>query len=214
VEGLRFPGVRYSTHLHRIVVPDALYVGPENHVYLTFDDGPHPAATPAVLQALRERGIRATFFVVGQNVERQQELASRIVSDGHTLGSHGHTHRRLMFQRPDLIGPEIARSDEAIEAVSGKIPILFRPPYGAFGPTLLKILRQRKKQLALWSLDTRDFTARDPDAFVAETYRLVEPGAIVLMHDNEDTAGRIGRMLPPLLDRLLERHLTFAALPT
>lgn len=214
MEGLRFPGVRYSTHLHRIVVPDALYVGPERHVYLTFDDGPHSSATPAVLAILNERGILATFFVLGSHVEARPDLAARIVEAGHSVGSHGYTHRRLMFQKPDLISGEVDRSDDVIRSVCGKAPALFRPPYGAFGPTLLKVLRQRNKRLALWSLDTRDFTVRDPETFVANTYRLVEPGAIVLLHDSPETANHIERTLPPLLDRLLERRLTFASLPT
>lgn len=214
MEGLRFPGVRYSTHLHRIVVPDALYVGPDNHVYLSFDDGPHPGATPLALDILKEHNIRASFFCVGTKVEAHPKVAQRVIEEGHTIGNHGYTHRRLMFQREDLIDLEVERGDNAIDMVCGVIPTLFRPPFGAFGPTLLKILRRRKRRMALWSLDSKDFVSDDVEAFVESTDRLIEPGTIVLLHDSELTERRIEHHLPPLLDRLLQRGLTFAALPS
>src|SRR5205809_4048323 len=102
---------------------------PGHHVGLTFDDGPHAEGTPAALEALREAGAAATFFLVGEQVRRAPALAAEVVAAGHAVGLHCHRHRHLMFLAPRPVEDDLARAEEAIAAATGGAPRLYRPPY-------------------------------------------------------------------------------------
>lgn len=181
-------------------------------VALTFDDGPHPDTTPEVLRVLEGTPHRATFFALGQKVRKYPELARAIVDAGHTIGIHGDTHDRLhSFRTPWRVRDELVRAADAIEAASGKRPLLFRPPLGHTTPATLRGARRAGVTPVGWSARGYDgIRGRQPEAVVREVARSLDDGAIVLLHDaaeRDDFVPAGVAALPALLAQLGERGL-------
>jgi peptidoglycan-N-acetylglucosamine deacetylase len=180
---------------------------------LTFDDGPHAQGTPAVLEVLAERGVRATFFLVGEQVLRNPALAAEIVAAGHELGLHCHRHRNLLRLAPWQVREDMARAGAAIEEATGISPALYRPPYGVLNATALRLARRAGRRTLLWTHWGRDWEARaTPDSIAARVTDDVDEGSILLLHDADDysAAGswrRTALALPRVLDVLAERGL-------
>jgi peptidoglycan/xylan/chitin deacetylase (PgdA/CDA1 family) len=151
---------------------------------LTFDDGPDPLCTPILLDALAESGSRATFFVVGERVERHPELAAAIAERGHELALHGMTHRRHDRLEPDEAREELRRGLAAIEAASGVRPELYRPPYGASSPPLAALCDELGLTLSYWTAWGQDWEPLSARRIAALVERDLEPGAVVLLHDS------------------------------
>ena len=206
------PALRRTARFHRLFASDAICTGPGDRIYLTFDDGPHPEATPRVLDILHNHGIQGTFFCTGTGAETHPDIVQRIVFEGHELGSHGYAHERLVFRGSAAILESIQRTDEAFRHACGREATLFRPPYGAYGPTLLRILRGMGKRLVLWSLDTRDFERAEKTEFATQTAALVQPGDILLLHDNRQTSPYLLRYLPELISIMSAQGRTFRIL--
>ncbi len=154
------------------------------YIALTFDDGPHPENTVRLLKMLKERGMKATFFCVGQRVADHPSVAKRIVEEGHEIGNHSWSHKVLSGLADAVVARDLERTDEAIRKATGVAPKLMRPPYGAFTD------RQRDwahrkwgYQITLWDVDSNDW--RNPSASYARS-RILQgtgPGSIVLSHD-------------------------------
>jgi peptidoglycan-N-acetylglucosamine deacetylase len=151
---------------------------------LTFDDGPHPELTPRLLDILRAEGVRATFYVVGKNVEAYPDIARRIVAEGHEIANHSWSHPALTGLGAARLNQEIENTNAVIERVTGRRPTNMRPPYGALNERVRRsIINDHKLDIILWSVDPLDW--KRPGASVV-TQRLVEgarPGAIMLAHD-------------------------------
>jgi peptidoglycan/xylan/chitin deacetylase (PgdA/CDA1 family) len=171
-------------------------------VCLTFDDGPHPSHTPAVLDQLAALSARATFFLIGGNAVQYPTLVRRILADGHSIGSHTHCHSRATRMPAAEYIADAVRAQHAIEDITGVACPLFRPPYGELTPmTLLRILQQQL-HIVHWTHEPRD----------SETSRagpLVEwfqqhppfPGAVVLLHDDRPvTARHLGELIHSWVD--------------
>ena len=186
-------------------------------VFLTFDDGPDPEYTPRVLDTLAAFGAKATFFVVGERVEAQPELARRIVEEGHQLGHHGHRHLWLGLLRPKVLWADFARGQEAIRAATGRTPRLHRPPVGLVAPPTVSVCSDWSCELAAWSRRPRDGTEMDPEVVISRVLRGIGPGEIVLLHDAPGPTHR-GRLpaaveaLPRLLEELTRLGLRSATL--
>lgn len=204
--------------LHSFVAPalfpSILWHTKNRAVHLTFDDGPHPAATPKVLEILKRRNIRATFFLVGTNVQRYPGIASEIVRCGHTIGNHGQTHRPLIFKSFILQQREIQQANETLKEILNLRPSFFRPPYGYFDARTLRLVRTEGQKVVMWDVDAHDFSATQPDLIPATVCKRARPGSIVLLHDNDNTASTIEQYLAPLLDRLSDCGFEFSALIT
>jgi peptidoglycan/xylan/chitin deacetylase (PgdA/CDA1 family) len=147
------------------------------HAALTFDDGPDPDATPLVLDVLADLGIRATFFMCGEQAERHPELARRVADAGHTVGLHGHEHVR---EPPP---GDFERGLAAVHEASGQWPALFRPPYG-------RTVAEMPLDTVLWSAWGLDWETVSPERIADLVCRDLEPGAIVLLHDSARYAPR------------------------
>ena len=177
---------------------------------LTFDDGPHAQGTPAVLEVLAEHGTQATFFLVGEQVLRNQALAAEIVAGGHTIGLHCHRHRNLLRLAPWQVRDDVNRAQAAIEDATGVSPALYRPPYGILNASALRMARRAGRRTLLWSHWGRDWRARaTPESITACITRDVDQGSILLLHDADDysAAGswqRTAQALPRVLDVLAE----------
>ena len=186
-------------------------------VVLTFDDGPDEDGTPEVLDALDEAGIKATFFVVGEQLMRGHSLARRAALAGHELALHGFSHRR----HADLIPPdardELPRGVGAFEAVTGSKPRFFRPPYGRFSEHSYEACAAMDLEPVYWSawgLDWYDLPAEDVADMVV---RDLEPGAIVVLHDSARYAPRasaapVAEVIPLVAAAAAERGLEWVTL--
>jgi peptidoglycan-N-acetylglucosamine deacetylase len=162
---------------------------------LTFDDGPHPTRTPAILKALKERSMKAVFFVLGQNAKRYPGLIKEILADGHQIGAHGYSHAQLTKISPQACTKELADTEKALLACKTKVSY-FRPPYGSYNASLQKQLAQRGWQMVMWSVDTMDWSAAHRPRLISCLLAGIKPGRIVLMHDIQaNTAARIGAIL-------------------
>ena len=178
-------------------------------IALTFDDGPHPQGTPAVLAELERRGVSATFFLIGEQVERHPTLAAEIVAAGHEIALHGHAHTLLLRRRPGALERDLDRALDAIGEATGISPAIYRPPYGVFSAAGLALCRRRGWAPVLWSRWGRDWGAREtPTAIAARAATGAVPGDIVLLHDADyySSAGswrRTVAALPTILEELL-----------
>lgn len=153
---------------------------------LTFDDGPHPEGTPAVLDALAAAGAHATFFLVGEQVERFPSVAARVAAEGHQVALHGQRHRNQLRLTPSALARDLDRGTRAIEAVTGVRALLYRPPYGIFSAGGLAAVRQAGLEALLWSRWARDWRRRaSAESIAAEATAGIRAGDVVLLHDSD-----------------------------
>jgi peptidoglycan-N-acetylglucosamine deacetylase len=187
-------------------------------VALTFDDGPHPQGTPAVLEILREAGQQATFFLAGEQVERRPALAAEIVAAGHRVELHCHRHRNQLRLSPRSLLDDAERGRAAIEEASGQAIADYRPPYGIFSGAGLRAIRSRGWRPVLWSKWGRDWTrSATAESITRKATDGIRPGDIVLLHDADfysarNSWERTASALPRILDELAVRGLRSSAL--
>jgi len=152
-------------------------------ISLTFDDGPHPQGTPAVLDALDAAGARATFFLVGEQVVRRPDLAAAIAAAGHEVALHGFRHTLLLRRRPRELTTDLEHAAAVIADAAGVEPTRYRPPYGVFSSGGLVVARRRWEPW-LWSQWGRDWTTRATPAGIARRVTCtLSAGDVVLLHD-------------------------------
>jgi peptidoglycan-N-acetylglucosamine deacetylase len=175
-------------------------------VALTFDDGPHPQGTPAVLELLAREGARATFFLVGEQVLRNPSLAAEIAAAGHAIALHGHRHRNLLRIGPAAARADLDRGADTIASVTGAAIALHRPPYGIYSWPALAHVRDRGWSPLLWSRWGHDWRAnRGPGRIAAEVTRDLRAGDVLLLHDADDySAPGSWRNTVKALPRVLE----------
>lgn len=182
-------------------------------VALTFDDGPHAQGTPAVLDALRDHGATATFFLVGEQVARAPALAAEIVAAGHAVGLHCDRHRNLLRLAPGQVSADLERARERIVGATGVDPDLHRAPYGIYTGEALAIVRRRGLRPLLWTHWGRDWRAKaTADSIASEATSALRPGSVVLLHDADDYSApgswrRTVAALPRILERVAEAGL-------
>ena len=175
-------------------------------VLLTFDDGPHPDGTPAVLELLEAAGAKAVFFLVGEQVERRPALAAEIAGAGHEIGLHCHRHRNLLRLGQHSLIDDLERAAAAIAAATGRRPLLHRPPYGVYSWQGLAAVRRRGLEPLLWSRWGRDWSPRaTPRSIAAKATRDLSAGDVVLLHDSDaysapESWRRTAAALPWILD--------------
>lgn len=182
-------------------------------VLLTFDDGPHPEGTPAVLEALDRGGAHAVFFMVGEQVERYPSLAAEVAAAGHEIALHGHRHLNQMRVTPRRLAADLERGADAIATATGVAPALYRPPYGIFTPAGLVLARRAGWWPLLWSAWGRDWRARtDAHEIASLATRDIAHGDVILLHDADwySSSGshrRTAAAVPLVLDALARRGL-------
>ena len=160
-------------------------------VALTFDDGPHPVGTPAVLAILEEAQIKATFFLVGEQVQRRPALAAEIAQRGHGVALHGYRHRPMPVLSARAVQDDLDRGAEAIETATGVRPKIHRPPYGLYSPAGLDAARDRGLKPVLWSRwgkDWRRFTT--PERIASRAGANLCSGDVILLHDADFYSSR------------------------
>ena len=160
-------------------------------VALTLDDGPTPEGTQPLLDLLARQNVRATFFLVGQDMHLHPELARQIVAAGHEVGNHSYTHQRMLLRSPAFLRRELDETDAAIRDAGFRGPIFFRPPYGKKLIGLPWVLRQSHRTSVTWNLEPESTpgVAAIPEAIAAYVQDHVTPGSIVLLHAMIDPDG-------------------------
>ncbi len=187
-------------------------------IALTFDDGPNGAATEQILDALRERKVPATFFVIGANAERFPKLIKRMIAEGHLVGNHTYRHPRFDQITTAEMEKDIADGSRAVETASGTRPFWFRPPYGINGAGLGNVCRRQGVVITGWSLDANDWNIHPVEELVDTIVSQAAPGDIILLHDGWETRPDADRHLtvaavPIIVDKLKEAGFIFVTLP-
>ena len=183
----------------------------EKTLYLTFDDGPHPEATPFVLKQLKEYNALATFFCIGKNVVAHSEIYKQIMNEGHVTGNHTYNHLNGWKTGNDIYLKDIALASKEIDSN------LFRPPYGritSFQAKNLKAVMQGKEpKVIMWDVLSADFdTDCTPEQCLANVILPTVPGSIIIFHDSEKAFSKLQYALPRMLKYFSEKGYSFKSL--
>ncbi len=156
----------------------------EKVIAVTIDDGPHDKATPRMLEALRDTGIKATFFVLGKSAEEYPELVRQVIAEGHEIATHGYSHRNMARMSRTECAEEWEKAERVL-AEFGVRAEFFRPPGGAYGEVLVEAARERGYHIILWDVDPRDWQVPSADTIAERIMAEVRPGSIILLHDGQ-----------------------------
>jgi peptidoglycan/xylan/chitin deacetylase (PgdA/CDA1 family) len=174
-------------------------------VAMTFDDGPHPRLTPKLLDMLKQRDLRATFYLIGNRVTTWPDIVRRIADEGHEIGNHSWSHPNLAKHSNASVLSQIDRTSDAIFKVTGRPPVTFRPPYGAFTKRQrLMLYKERNLPTILWSVDPQDWRRPGASVVSKRILKASHPGAIILSHDIQ--SGTV-KAMPSTFDGLVARGL-------
>ncbi|USB31875.1 polysaccharide deacetylase family protein [Paenibacillus sp. YPG26] len=154
----------------------------EKKVALTFDDGPDNKYTPQILDILQENQVKATFFLVGRQIDKDPSVVRRIHNEGHEIGNHTVNHPNLNNMEIQEITQEIEENNTKIKDLTGYTPVLFRSPYGNASAEVREVLKHNQLLLINWSVDTRDWKETSPKMILANLKKEVRPGSIILQH--------------------------------
>ena len=174
-------------------------------VALTFDDGPGES-TATLLSTLAHRGVRATFFMVGCNVDASPELVRAALADGHEVGNHTYDHPDLTTLDRAAVAEQIDRTTDAIARAAGMRSVLARPPFGATSEAVVRVLQDSGHTQVLWDLDSQDWLSRDAVATAERVLTHVHDGVVILLHDIVPTTVVA---MPGIVDALQEKGFTF-----
>ncbi len=176
----------------------------DKRIALTFDDGPHYKYTAEILDILAEYNVKATFFVVGQLVERYPELVIREISEGHEVASHTWSHPKLISMPEQQLLSELAATEELLYELCEYRPRLFRPPEGKYGDAVRKAAKSMDYEIILWTVDTRDWAHTPTDQIVRTVLDNTTSGSIILCHDfigrDSPTPEALRQFIPKLLE--------------
>jgi chitin deacetylase len=196
------------------------FPGEEKAIALSFDDGPNEPYTSEVLKILDENGVKATFFLIGENAEFYSETVKRIVRAGHIIGNHTYSHTyRLPFEGFAAIRKEIDQTEEVLYRLTGLRTDLFRPPHGLRTPWFIKDVKELNYKVITWTDMTNDYNGKTlPEDIVRRILSKAKPGGIIDLHDGKDTVHGVDRSntvkaLPIIIARLKEEGYTFVTLP-
>ena len=196
----------------------------ENKIYLTFDDGPHPEITPWILEQLKKYDAKATFFCLGINIEKHPEIVQQILKDGHQIGNHGYAHLNGWETNDDDYLKDVKRSSIVIEKLVqdfSKISrftrndnVMFRPAYGKIKKSQISLIKSHflnlKSEIVIlnWSLMPGDFDQSITSEKCYSNLQRVQPGDIVVLHDNENAWKHVEYCLPKFLEYCKEKKLS------
>lgn len=190
--------------------PETYYLAQteEKVIALTFDDGPDPLYTGHILDVLKEKDVKATFFVLGENVKNNPDLLWRIREEGHEIANHGYSHN----YDPSQFIEELIRTDEVIYELLKERTVYYRPPGGIVSETVIAGVKEQGYILTLWSVDSNDWRNPGPNRIVENVVKNSFPGAIVLLHDGGEKREQTIQALGPLIDRLREQGYNFVTI--
>lgn len=154
-------------------------------IALTFDDGPHPVYTKLLLDGLRKRGVKVTFFLIGQNLDGNEDLVRQMKEDGHLIGNHSQKHMQLTRESAQDACNQIQCTNEKLESITGETPHYIRPPYGSWSEELECMVPMT---VVLWDIDPLDWKVQNTSQIVSHVVKRAQDGSIVLLHDSYETS--------------------------
>lgn len=182
----------------------------QNQVAITFDDGPHPVFTPQILDLLRKYNAKASFFCIGQQIEKNQHLVKRIISEGHVIGNHTYTHSKTFgFFSTEKVVSELNKTNQLIAQLIEKKITLYRPAFGVTNPKIEKAVKSLNLKSIGWSVRSLDTTSRSEDVILNRITSKLTKGDVILLHD---TSAKTVAVLERLLLFLQEKHLESVAI--
>lgn len=181
----------------------------KKQIAVTFDDGPHPILTPRILEILEKYQVRATFFMVGVNVNNYSEAAKAVQEHGHEIGNHTYSHRHLSQMNAAALQSDLAKCEEIIVNVCGRRPCLFRPPEGVVNQSVRRCGAEKDYSLILWSIDTKDWEVKNASKIADTVLKNIQPGDIILLHDYVGTQSKTPEALEIILPKLLAQGYEF-----
>ena len=171
-------------------------------VALTYDDGPSATVTPVILEALKQHGGKATFFMVGKQAERNMGLVRQMTEQGCEVANHTYDHTLMTKVPPEELASQLARTNQVVSDASGVSPVLMRPCGGARSDAGMNVVGAISMPAVLWSIDTLDWKTRDVQSTVNAVLEKVKDGDIILMHDLYEATGEASKILiPELINR-------------
>ena len=174
-------------------------------IALSFDDGPHPKLTPVILDILAEYGIKATFFMVGENVQYYTEAAHAVADAGHEIANHTYSHRKFGKMTEHEMVEEISSCEAVLSSVAQSPVHFIRPPEGQMTETMRRVAGDMDYRIILWDVDTRDWAHTPPEEICHHILDTVQAGDIILMHDfighDSPTPAALRLVLPELISR-------------
>ncbi len=188
-------------------------------VALTFDDGPSPEWTPKILDELKKAGVKATFFMIGEHVEKYPEIAKRVAEEGHEIGNHTYDHHVLIYYTMGELEKEIRDAEKVIRNVTGKTTVYFRPPKAWLTPEEKKKIKAMGYKTVLWSLNSKDWVTFNAKYILRYLIRRIKPGDIILFHDSGGVFRTEGgnrsetvKTILPLVDTMKDKGYTFVTI--
>jgi len=166
-------------------------IASHNAVCLTFDDGPQRESTSAILHLLEEAGVKATFFMLGKNIEKYPEIATKIVELGHEIGEHSYEHTHPWTSGPIRSLKDLVKGGRMVAPYRcSDRPVLFRPPYGKLNIVTLLYTLILRRRLVFWNVNPRDYEHDSPETVVQHVKERVAPGTVILLHDGRHDTSR------------------------
>jgi len=153
-------------------------------VALTFDDGPSPLWTPRILDELKKSGVKATFFMLGDHVQKYPDVAKRVAEEGHEIGNHTYDHHVLIYYKMEELEKELRDTEKIIKDVTGKTTEYFRPPKAWLTTQEKEKIKAMGYKIILWSLNSKDWVSFDDKYIIRYILRNIQPGDIILFHDS------------------------------
>jgi len=190
----------------------------EKKIALTFDDGPNEPYTSQILQVLKDNNVKATFFMVGRNVETYPDAARAIVAAGHAIGNHSYDHHQLITKTSTQVTDEILKSEKAIETATGQKTTLFRPPYGDKNTLTIHETHKLGYVMVEWSVSAEDWRKPGAEKIVSNVMEHIRNGDIILMHDGDKWRHGSDRSqtvaaLPIIIEQLRQAGYEFVTIP-
>ena len=181
-------------------------------IALTFDDGPHETKTDEILSILNEYDIKATFFMVGENIELYPDVVRRVIESGHEIGNHTYSHKYLISEPVENIICEIEEENDVLLTVDEYKPHFLRPPGGIYDCNVISAAESADMVIAMWSVDTLDWCHKSRDEIVFEVLENIGDGDIILMHDYISGDSHTSEALRMIIPELLSRGYKFVTL--
>ena len=185
----------------------------EKVVYLTFDDGP-TKETSKIIDLLDDLNVKATFFLIGDNIEKNIEDAKLIAENGHDIGNHTYSHNRMIFKSPSFIKEEIDKTNELIKTIGYEKEIFFRPPYGKKLFVLPQYLNKINQKTVMWNIEPESYeeSSKSPEAIANHVKENVRNGSIILLHPMNDSTGKILKSIRLVVEQLKSEGYSFKLL--
>lgn len=189
----------------------SIHKGKRKSVALTFDDGPDEENTPRILRILKDKNVKATFFVIGKKAEKYPHLIRQIDEDGHIIGNHSYSHNYLIaFFSSKKLKADLMRCNEVIAGIIMKSPMLFRPPFGVTNPIYASVLKELKLSSIGWSLRSLDTRAKNKYQLISRILGILQKRDIILLHDNQRVTAE---SLEDIIEHCVQKGIKIEALP-